>query len=361
MATSSPRRRMLTIAALGGAAGAGLVVAAALGGPSPWEAAGLLAADAILVALAFVVLGVRRVDAKVQKALREQRTHASELRASSQRDLAALITAQTALQEELRDAVRETRGTVGEDRVEFFTHLTGLRDGLADLAARVDALDERAAALAAGVRDAADDTYDRVESHAAVLAWLRPRAPMPALSGWALRPDVLRTVVDVLVERRPGLVVECGSGASSVWLGYALERLGGGRLVALEHDERYLRATRDLIRAHGLDTVVEIRHAPLEPWRQDDEEYPWYSVTSVKDLTGIGAVLVDGPPGATRPHARYPALPLLLPHCADDVVIVLDDALRDDEQELSDRWLTDHPSFGRTTTGHAHVFTGRPR
>jgi predicted O-methyltransferase YrrM len=156
---------------------------------------------------------------------------------------------------------------------------------------------------------------------------------------------VLRLLVERIAAVRPKLIVECGSGSSSVWLGYAVERFGGGRIVALEHEERFARASRDLVAAHGLDTVVEVRHAPLTDW----QGFPWYDTSALVGLNDAGLVFVDGPPGNLGPRARYPALPLLLPHCAPDAWIVLDDTVREEEREVAERWLSEFPELTATT------------
>ncbi|MFC7330679.1 class I SAM-dependent methyltransferase [Marinactinospora rubrisoli] len=197
--------------------------------------------------------------------------------------------------------------------------------------------------------------------------FIAPDRFMPALRGWAASPDVLCVLVEKIRERRPGLVVECGSGASSVWLGLALRRVGEGRLVALEHDERYAELSRDLVAAHGLSDVVEVRYAPLRPWSPKDPEgeeeaqsQPWYDLDAIADLTDIDLLFVDGPPGGTARLARYPAGPVLLPRCSPRAVVVLDDTVRTAEQETSDRWLADHPGFDRVkveTEKGTHVLT----
>jgi predicted O-methyltransferase YrrM len=194
--------------------------------------------------------------------------------------------------------------------------------------------------------------YRQLEAMVDLRALIAARAPLPALRGWALSPDALRLIMTEVFARMPQLIVECGSGSSSVWLGYAVQRLGVGRVVALEHDERFLSLTRELLRAHGLDDVVEVRHAPLVPWNGlGSGAQPWYDVRVVADLDKIGLLLVDGPPAKIDAAARYPALPVLLPKCADDVLIVLDDTVRAGESAVSDRWLAEHPELRRTVHG----------
>lgn len=191
--------------------------------------------------------------------------------------------------------------------------------------------------------------YRQLEAMIDLRALISAVAPLPALRGWALSPDALRLIMGEVFARRPRLIVECGSGSSSVWLGYGVQRLGTGRVVALEHDERFLSLTRDLLRAHGLDDVVEVRHAPLLPWSGGGgDAQPWYDVRAFADLDKIGLLLVDGPPATINAAARYPALPALLPKCADDVLIILDDTVRAGESAVSDRWLAEHPELRRT-------------
>jgi predicted O-methyltransferase YrrM len=189
--------------------------------------------------------------------------------------------------------------------------------------------------------------YAQLEALGDLRHLFAPRAPMPAGRGWAASPDVIHTLVELIWARRPRLVVECGSGASSVWLGYALEKVGEGALVALEHDERFAASARDLIRAHGLDGVVDVRLAPLRPWSAGEKPVPWYDTTVLDDLDGIGMVFVDGPPGSLGPLARYPALPVLLPLCTSHAAFVLDDTARTDEQAISNRWMAENPDLER--------------
>ncbi|NEA35472.1 class I SAM-dependent methyltransferase [Streptomyces sp. SID13031] len=231
------------------------------------------------------------------------------------------------------------------------------------IAATGKRLDEVGAEVAAGRSDTAQ-TYKQIEALLDLRAVLQPRALMPPLRDWAASPDVLRWLAESVLSRRPKLVVECGSGASSLVLGYAVQKAGYGRVVALEHDADYAKITAQRVSDHGLQDVVEVRHAPLTPWTGPDErERNWYDLSAVKDLDGIGLVFVDGPPARTGPMARYPALPVLLSHCADEVAFVLDDTIRADEVEVSDRWMQEHPEFVRQqlrADKGMHVLTRRP-
>jgi predicted O-methyltransferase YrrM len=221
------------------------------------------------------------------------------------------------------------------------------RDGerqFAGLANQVERLDGRVSRSREWVSRDVLIGYQQLEAVVDLRALIRPRAPMPPLRGWALSPDALRLLVQEIYARHPQLIVECGSGSSTIWLGYTVQQLGTGHVVALEHDERFAQLSQDLLKAHGLEDVVEVRYAPLKPW----ETQPWYDLRAIDDLEKIGLLLVDGPPGTVGEGARYPAVPLLLSKCADNALIVLDDVIREQESAVSDRWLAEFPELHRT-------------
>lgn len=321
--------------------------------------------QALLLVLAF---GLAAAVAVLGAVVLQLKRSVSAVAARHSRELARL----TGLQETLRDAIAanaesaQARSEALEGAVRAATdrsveQVTGHLDAsIAAAGKRIDAMD---AAIAAGRTDTAQ-TYRQIEALLDLRTMLRPRALMPPLRDWAASPDVLRWLAEDVVSRRPALVVECGSGASSLVLGYAVQKAGTGRVIALEHDAAYAELTARRVADHGLQDVVEVRHAPLTGWTDPDaHEWNWYDRTTVKDLEGISLVFVDGPPAGTGPLARYPALPVLLPHCADDVTFVLDDTIRPDEVEVSNRWIQERPEFTRQqlrADKGMHVLTRRP-
>jgi hypothetical protein len=174
------------------------------------------------------------------------------------------------------------------------------------------------------------------------------RELLPAPSGWALSPHVLALVLR-LVRTRPDLetVVELGSGVSTSWVARELRRRGSGRLVSFEHDPGYAATTATQLAAAGVQSVVDLRCAPLAEVELEGEEYRWYQ--GYDDVPEVGLLLVDGPPAATGVQARYPAGPLLLGRMAMDGLVVLDDVHRPDEGVIVERWLRLEVA-GRTLT-----------
>lgn len=192
------------------------------------------------------------------------------------------------------------------------------------------------------------DDFAQVEALIGLYGLFDVRAPVPASRGYAASPDLCLELVRQVYTRRPALVVECGPGLSSLWLGYALQKTGAGRLVSVEHQAPFRERTADLVRLHGLDDVVEIRLAPLEPVNGQ----PWYAPAAFADLDRIDLLLVDGPPGTTGPLARLPAVPVLRDRLAPGALIVVDDYERADEQAAVERWLAELDGARLTVLEH---------
>jgi predicted O-methyltransferase YrrM len=177
-------------------------------------------------------------------------------------------------------------------------------------------------------------------------ALLRLDRPLPPMRGWAASPDFLYTVARHALAARPGLVVECGSGSSTVVLARALALNGSGRVVSLESDAGFAEATRGLLRDFGLEDRATVVHAPLKPVAAGGVRQPWYAVEHLPDGP-IDLLIVDGPPMETAPLARYPAGPLLLPRMRPGGTVFVDDAHRPEEKAAVERWLNEVPGLAR--------------
>jgi predicted O-methyltransferase YrrM len=181
---------------------------------------------------------------------------------------------------------------------------------------------------------------------------LRPLAPQfVPWTSFSLRPSALLTAVNEIHFRRPRLVVECGAGASTLYLARILAQTGG-RLVAVDSDPAWATYAQRMVRDEGLAETAHIVHAPLVPWARPaqaqptaDHELPdsWYDEAVLRAAIGadpIDLLLVDGPPGG-RQLSRYPAVPVLRDLLAADAVVMLDDARRAAEAEAVRLWAAE--------------------
>src|SRR5580700_1569477 len=189
-------------------------------------------------------------------------------------------------------------------------------------------------------------TFRQLEALQNLNAMLPASDVLPATRVWAASPDLLVVLVDLVITGRPSLIVECGSGASTLWLALAMRRFKiDGRIIALEHDPVFGGKTRDLLARHDVGDLAEVRDAPLESFSLDGETYLWYARRAWEDLTGIDLLFVDGPPAATGHQARYPALPLLSGSLSPVATAVLDDLVVPDMQKVLQLWLDAYPDF----------------
>jgi hypothetical protein len=167
-------------------------------------------------------------------------------------------------------------------------------------------------------------------------------------SAASMRPASIVVVLnDILVNRRRS-VVECGSGVSTYFIAKLLQGLGG-RLLTIDHDERWLLTVKGLLTQESLADGVTCLHAPLAPSALAPGACEWYDThrldQAMQEFPKIDLLLVDGPP-ACRPgagYSRYPALPYFRPYFQDDFTICLHDIDRTPEWKIIALWSK---SFG---------------
>ncbi len=201
----------------------------------------------------------------------------------------------------------------------------------------------------------ARDTVRQVEA----LLQLMPRVDTstrryPASSGYSMNPEGLLLLSDLIQKRRPHLIVEMGSGSSTIWGGTAAQGVDA-RYVAMEHEPEYFQKTQLLIDGFAMHPRVECRLAELRDVSTPRGTMRWYDPNAFSDLAGIDLLIVDGPPGWTGDLARYPALPVLSDRLADTCLIYVDDMHRADEQEVFRLWLEAFPDFEAVDSGVPRV------
>lgn len=212
----------------------------------------------------------------------------------------------------------------------------------------LERIDERTLSLRPGKHSVEQRTRRAVAQDVHALLSLHRGFPLVGesllLSGYAASPDtILHLTTLVAALPNDALVVEFGSGLSTVWMSAAADREARGiRIVSIDHDEHWGAQTAAALDRLGLGHVAEVRVAPLEPLpRAAEGDTPWYALGALDGLDGIRLLVVDGPPAATGPAARYPAVPCLAERLAPDARIVLDDTDRAEERAIAERWITE--------------------
>lgn len=172
--------------------------------------------------------------------------------------------------------------------------------------------------------------------------------PLPFGGDYALTADAAAILARQLALIRPKVVVELGSGVSTILVAKLLQNQGYGRIYSLDHDFDWAAVTRDNIRATGLYEYAKVFHAPLVKQGIDGQIFLWYQIpVEVAELSQIDLLIVDGPPQKTDPTGlpRYPALPKFLSKLSQTAQIFVDDSKRMEEQEMVRLWLERYPGW----------------
>lgn len=179
---------------------------------------------------------------------------------------------------------------------------------------------------------------------------------------WPVSSDFALFLVQRLVLEQYDLIVEFGSGMSTVMLAKALamqaKRTGApvARMVSFDHLDRYYQQARAYLEQSGVAGFVDLVLAPLRSWKGGQGQIqPYYDCNKTLAKlartrgTSINRILVvvDGPPASTGVQARYPACPMILKNFpAAHIDFLMDDYIRDDEKEVAQRWMADVEAAG---------------
>lgn len=166
-----------------------------------------------------------------------------------------------------------------------------------------------------------------------------PADALPHLGSWKADAGLLSLIADHVLATRPELVVEFGTGASTLVIARALQKAGGGRLISFEQHPDFVDATRRWLADHRLD--ADLRAVPLRP---SPEGWPglWYDHGRLP--RDIDMMLVDGPPWTIHPLTRGAAASLF-DNVAPGGTVFLDDAARPGERLIARRWRKARPDF----------------
>ena len=179
-----------------------------------------------------------------------------------------------------------------------------------------------------------------------------------AWSSMAMQPDTLLAILGDVIGSGRKLVVECGSGMSTIYLAKCLSARKQGRVIAIEHDSTWADYVNQLLVVNGLADIAEVVVAPLKDTVIEGRSCRWYDPDVLNELPipeGIDLLLVDGPPEDTGVMARAPALPFFHDYLASHSRIFLDDTNRLEERMIADAWAAQFKlQTDFSEQGHGH-------
>ena len=218
------------------------------------------------------------------------------------------------------------------------------------------------------------NTVKQIESFIGLQNYLSNGNMAMTYHGWPISSDIALFLVNKMQQNNYDLIIEFGSGTSTVLFAKTIKSefknyndnemknlqdnseshmaLSSGldlpkRIVTFEHNKKYFDKTLAELKHRQLDCLVDLVHAPLVETKVENENYLYYScenklaqlATIYAERTAKILVLIDGPPGATGPLARLPAIPMLINYLGKHQIdIVLDDYNRQEEKEIASVW-----------------------
>jgi len=173
------------------------------------------------------------------------------------------------------------------------------------------------------------------------------KKPLPLITKTRVYPDFSNILVSLIIEKKPSIIVELGSGLSTIISGYALKKAGKGKIISFENEEKWANITKEDIKKHNLGRFCKVILASLKKVRIKNNDWDWYDEKKFDKISKIDLLIVDGPfhGDKGRKDIRYPALPLLYKKLSKNAVILIDDALRKGEKEIIEKWLKEFPDF----------------
>ena len=175
------------------------------------------------------------------------------------------------------------------------------------------------------------------------------KLPLPFGGGWALAGDSAALLAREVILRQPKLVVELGSGVSTLVIGQILARHAGSRLISFDHDAHWAAETRRYVEYLGLGSVVTVVDAPLSPILVGGRQLEWYAIDPdlLSSINPIDLLVVDGPPARNSEGgmARFPAFPVFRERLSAQAIVFVDDSRRKGESEMIREWERSAPEW----------------
>lgn len=149
-------------------------------------------------------------------------------------------------------------------------------------------------------------------------------------AGWALDDRTMSILLSEISDETR-FVFEAGSGKSTVEIAKRLKP-HGGRLIALEEEERFASKTRTALEAEGLDASC-VHVSSLGPTVAGI----WYRKLPKIEPGSINLVLIDGP-RSDGLDERSASLFVLEDSLAPNCTIVVDDTFRPADRKAVEIW-----------------------
>lgn len=163
---------------------------------------------------------------------------------------------------------------------------------------------------------------------------------------WRIADDLQLFLKDWIIENDPDVIVEFGSGASTVEM--AMAKRHDAELISFEQSLIYRNTTLAALEREPYVNNTTVYHAHIfDGW------YDRFVVAPALTERIIDLVVVDGP-GPCVGRTREPAMKWVYPRLAEGGLIVLDDGRRDTEKLYVKHWQEQFPGLAVEYVAHDH-------
>ena len=99
-------------------------------------------------------------------------------------------------------------------------------------------------------------SYRQLEILIPLLNKLNIVKPIPktnALNDYSASPDFLFKIIDIIEKNKPNLIIEAGTGTSTIIASYGLKKYNpNGKIISLDHDKKYAQISKREVEKHEL-------------------------------------------------------------------------------------------------------------
>lgn len=148
-------------------------------------------------------------------------------------------------------------------------------------------------------------------------------------AGWSAQQDYIETLIKY-AKNTTNLIFECGSGLSTLLIG-PIAKKRQLKMISFEHKTDWANRVQFQINKYKL-TCNNILLRPLINYG----DFEWYDIKDV-NIPEIGLCICDAPPGNTY-GGRKGFLYLFKNKVIKGTVILVDDTIRDAEQNMIEEW-----------------------
>lgn len=159
------------------------------------------------------------------------------------------------------------------------------------------------------------------------------------LREWAISPDAILIILQELSYYSDPIVLEFGSGQSTLIMASYLKKRGCGKILTVESNKMYADLLMKNLKHQNLHDVVDMQVLNLKNVldAENNNSSATYDLQALKTSNKYDVCIIDGPPLQYGALARYYPLEYAINNSSHGGKIFLDDSKRENERNIIDK------------------------